>query len=357
MVRWHARVAGFAAEPMAVEIATTRIGENIAIDDPDGLVASALEATRHPVPERDVLARLAGRASARMLDLPGRQVIDALVSARLLICDSDEPPTAHERLLESLAPAGVTGRSAARRMEAATVVVLGTGGIGSWVVDGLVRAGVGTLVIIDPDRVERSNLQRGCFVAADVGRSKVEVVADRARSISASVRVVSIDVRVDRPEDLAELARGADFVVASADEPSPQFVTRLVAEALVPERVPHVFAGYLGAAVRVGLLWVPSVRGLACVECARRSAVPERPLRTVTAFGLPQAQLTASLAVQATIPELVGGSSPLRGRVFVLDPVTGETWRAKVRRDPDCEVCGQVAAQPLRMAKGGDRNR
>ncbi len=208
-------------------------------------------------------------------------------------------------------------------------------------------------------RRDRSRSRRGVERAARLLRRRRHRPAEgRGRSGSSTRRqrdgVATVGAHVDRADDLAELARAADFVVAAADEPSGRAVGRMVAQALVPARVPHVFAAYLGAAVRVGPLWAPTKRRMACAECALASVPPDRIPRTVTAFGLPQAQLTATMAVQASLQELVGGASPLRGRVVVLDPGTGESWRSRVRRDPACEVCGQAVAQHRRTAKGGE---
>lgn len=102
------------------------------------------------------------------------------------------------------------------RLRAASVAIVGCGGLGSNVAAMLVRAGVGALMLIDFDRVEEDNLTRQLFFRDDLGRLKAEALADTLRRIEPSVR---LDVVIERvtAENLVGLVRDADVLVEAVD--------------------------------------------------------------------------------------------------------------------------------------------
>ena len=96
-----------------------------------------------------------------------------------------------------------------RRIGDATVAILGCGGLGSWAAAGLACAGVGSLVLIDDDRVERSNLNRQLlFGEPDIGRPKVDSAAEALRRHRSDLDVRAVSERIDGPEGLRDVLGG-----------------------------------------------------------------------------------------------------------------------------------------------------
>ncbi len=105
------------------------------------------------------------------------------------------------------------------RLHSATVAIIGCGGLGSNVAAMLVRSGVGTLRLIDFDRVEESNLNRQLYFRDDIGRLKTEALGDTLRRIAPEVTLIEVVTRVTS-SNLVGLVTGADVVVEAVDGPA-----------------------------------------------------------------------------------------------------------------------------------------
>jgi sulfur carrier protein ThiS adenylyltransferase len=101
-------------------------------------------------------------------------------------------------------------------LAASTVAIAGCGGLGSNAAVALTRAGVGSLILVDQDRVEVSNLNRQCFFQGDLGRSKVEALADHLRAINPEVRLDPWRLTLT-PADVPRLFSGADLLIEAFD--------------------------------------------------------------------------------------------------------------------------------------------
>ena len=110
------------------------------------------------------------------------------------------------------------GEDAPARLRAAHVAILGLGGVGSYIVEALARAGVGHLTLIDRDVYTESNRNRQLYALPDtVGRKKTEVAAERVHAIDPSIRIDTADAFV-LPETLASLPlAGADYIADAID--------------------------------------------------------------------------------------------------------------------------------------------
>ena len=116
------------------------------------------------------------------------------------------------------------GGAGQQRLKAARVALVGMGGLGHPVAQYLAAAGVGTLALIDDDRVSLSNLQRQIlFTDKDLGQPKVEVAAKVLRAINPHIDVRAIDQRVSQ-ENAADLLAGYDVVVDACDNFATRFV-------------------------------------------------------------------------------------------------------------------------------------
>ncbi|MBN1629476.1 MAG: ThiF family adenylyltransferase [Thermoleophilia bacterium] len=154
-----------------------------------------------------------------------------------------------------------------------SVAVIGAGSVGSGAAEGLVRAGVERIWLVDPDRVEAVNLSRTVYDSHDVGRLKVRALRRRLRRINPAVRVRAIAKRFEDlgEEGLRNLLQQVDLVFSSADDPLSQYAINHWAYAL---GVPAVYVG-IYAKGHAGEV-VAAIPGLTrCLRCA----VPRRTQR------------------------------------------------------------------------------
>ncbi len=138
----------------------------------------------------------------------------------------------------------------------ATVGVAGCGGLGSNAALSLVRAGVGRLILVDHDRVELSNLNRQQFIQADVGRVKVEALADHLRAIRPEVDLELHLTRLE-PERVAKIYGSADLLIEAFDRAEDKQWLIEAWCAAFPER-PIICASGIGGAGNTGALRVRS---------------------------------------------------------------------------------------------------
>ncbi len=110
------------------------------------------------------------------------------------------------------------GADALNRLRAAHVTVVGCGAVGSFAAEALVRAGVGYLTLIDPDTVERSNINRQlCALESTIGQSKTDVLAARIRDICPDTQTASHHLFVDQNTCAEAFSDTPDFVIDAMD--------------------------------------------------------------------------------------------------------------------------------------------
>ncbi|HHT36462.1 MAG: ThiF family adenylyltransferase [Candidatus Wallacebacter cryptica] len=110
------------------------------------------------------------------------------------------------------------GKEGIARLNAATVAVFGLGGVGAAAVEGLARSGVGTLIIVDHDRVSLSNLNRQLIaLTSTVGRLKTEAAEERIKDINPECRVFSYPIFYEKDTDQLVFSRKIDYVVDAID--------------------------------------------------------------------------------------------------------------------------------------------
>ncbi len=222
-------------------------------------------------------AELAAAAPAAAPDLDGMlAALDAAgVLEPLAAAPEDERLSRQLLYLGDRAPRGSHAAELQARLERAHVVILGCGGLGSWVAAGLACSGIGRLTLVDDDVVELSNLNRQLlFTEADIGRPKVDAAAASLRAFDAgstsSPRAPRSRARPTSPAP----SRARDLVAACADRP-PYEIARWINRACARAGIPHISAGQLPPTVRVGPLVVPGATAcLACLELALREENP-----------------------------------------------------------------------------------
>jgi adenylyltransferase/sulfurtransferase len=216
------------------------------------------------------------------------------------------------------------------RFARSRVLIVGVGGLGAPAAMALADAGVGTLVLVDPDTVELSNLHRQpLYETTDVGRAKVDVAASRLRG----VRVVTHRAHF-APEHLA----GADVVLDGTDSIAAKF---LVNDACVDAGIPLVHAGVLG--FRAQLLTVLPGRS-ACYRCVFEEAPPPGDVPSCQEAGVlgPVPSLAGALQAAEALRVLAGIAAHYADRLLTFDLHAGR-WRVvPVAARPACPACARL---------------
>ncbi len=132
------------------------------------------------------------------------------------------------------------------RLAQTRVVVLGVGAVGSWVSTQLCQSAIGSLLLVDDDIVEESNLNRSLYTQHDLGKHKVDALAQRLCCVRPDLSVETIRTKIKDATDLACLLRASapvSVVVNCADFPSVDATSALVDAACKDTRTPYVIAG------------------------------------------------------------------------------------------------------------------
>ncbi|MES2339653.1 MAG: molybdopterin-synthase adenylyltransferase MoeB [Pseudomonadota bacterium] len=229
------------------------------------------------------------------------------------------------------------GGSGQLRLGAARVALVGAGGIGSPAIQYLAAAGVGTLTLIDDDRVDLSNLQRQTlFDTRDIGHAKVTAAAMAVARLNPGV---SVDIRESRldAENAATLLAGADVVIDGSDS----FATRLaVADAAQALRIPLVSAavGQFEGQLGVYRGWEADRPCYRCLvggdpDRAEASCAEAGVLGAMTGV---MGSLAALEAIRAVVPF---GDDPA-GKLLLIDALAFRFRTMTLPKDPGCRCAG-----------------
>lgn len=234
----------------------------------------------------------------------------------------------------ALRDVGIEGQE---RLRDSRILLVGAGGLGSPAALYLAAAGVGTLGVVDADRVDATNLQRQiAHGTADLGRLKVESAAERIRDLNPHVQVVEHPVRIDRTNAL-DLVKGYDLVIDGSDN----FPTRyLVNDACVFTGVPFVYGAILRWDGQVSLFATPDGP---CYRCLFREPPPPGLVPSCSdagVFGVLPGVVGSMQALEALKWVLRTGDS-LAGRLLLFDALESRWREIEVPRAPDCPVCGE----------------
>jgi molybdopterin/thiamine biosynthesis adenylyltransferase len=231
------------------------------------------------------------------------------------------------------------GEDGQRRLLAARVLIIGVGGLGSPAAMYLAAAGVGHLVLSDFDRVELSNLQRQIVHrSSDVGRLKTESAKENLLGLNPEVQVTAIDWELDGADLADEVAR-ANVVLDCSDN----FPTRFaVNAACVRAGTPLVTAAAIRMEGQVTTV-LPGVPDAPCYRCLYRDDRQEMA-ESCAAEGVLAPVVGILGCIQATeaVKVLLGLGDTLSGFLLVLDAATMEWRKLRLRKDPQCPVCGHA---------------
>jgi molybdopterin-synthase adenylyltransferase len=233
------------------------------------------------------------------------------------------------------------GVEAQEKLRAASVLVIGAGGLGSPAALYLAAAGIGTLTLADGDAVDLTNLQRQILhTTRSVGTPKVESGQAALAQINPEVRVVPVPRRL-AGEELERLVSSSDVVLDCSDN----FETRhAVNRACVRHRTPLVS----GAAVRFdGQVTVFDLRDRQspCYNCLFPADTELEEMRcAVMGVFAPLTGIVGTIQAAEALKLIAGVGTTLAGRLLIIDALTMEWRSVKLARDPDCPVCATSAA-------------
>jgi molybdopterin/thiamine biosynthesis adenylyltransferase/rhodanese-related sulfurtransferase len=228
------------------------------------------------------------------------------------------------------------GMEGQQKLKAARVLCIGAGGLGSPLALYLTAAGVGTLGIVDFDVVDYTNLQRQIIhTTADVGRKKLDSAADKLKAINPFLNLRTFDTKLTSANAL-ELFREFDIVADGTDN----FPTRyLVNDACVLAGKPNVY----GSIFRFeGQASVFATQEGPCYRCLYPEPPPPGLVPSCAEGGvlgiLPG--LVGVIQATETIKLILGQGDSLVGRLLLVDALGMKFRELKLRKNPDCPVCG-----------------
>src|SRR5438105_4024383 len=229
------------------------------------------------------------------------------------------------------------GMEGQQKLKAARVLCIGTGGLGSPLALYLSAAGVGTLGLVDFDVVDFTNLQRQVIhFTSDVGRPKLESAKEKIAAINPYVNVKTFETKLTSQNAL-EIFSGFDIIVDGTDN----FPTRfLVNDACVFTGKPNVY----GSIFRFeGQASVFAAKDGPCYRCLYPEPPPPGLVPSCAEGGVLGILPGLVGLIQATeaIKLILGTGEPLIGRLLLVDALGMRFRELKLRKNPDCVVCGK----------------
>jgi molybdopterin/thiamine biosynthesis adenylyltransferase/rhodanese-related sulfurtransferase len=228
-----------------------------------------------------------------------------------------------------------------KRLKNAKVLAIGAGGLGSPALLYLAAAGVGTLGIVDFDTVDESNLQRQVIHGqSDIGRSKAQSARESIREINPLIDVVLHEERLDS-SNVFEIFEQYDLIVDGTDN----FATRyLVNDAAFLLGKPYVWGSIYRFDGQASVFWPTAPGGNApCYRCLYPEPPPPGMVPSCAEGGVLGILCASIGAIQSTeaVKLLMGIGEPLVGALMVYDALDMEYRKIKVRKDPECPLCGK----------------
>jgi adenylyltransferase/sulfurtransferase len=229
---------------------------------------------------------------------------------------------------------GIEGQ---KRLKAAKVLLVGTGGLGAPLSLYLAAAGVGTLGIVDFDFVEESNLQRQVIHSTrDVGRPKVASARDRIKGINPKCNVITHNTMLTSANAL-DIIREYDIVADGTDNYQTRY---LVNDACVLLGKPNVYGSIFQFEGQASVFYAKEG---SCYRCLYPEPPPPGLVPSCAEGGVVGVLPGIIGCVQAneTIKLITGGGESLAGRLLLFDAWQMKFRELKLDKEPDCPICGR----------------
>ena len=212
---------------------------------------------------------------------------------------------------------GTVGWEGQIRLLESTAAVVGAGGLGGWIIEGLARMGVGHLIVIDGDVFEENNLNRQAFSREDLlGQSKAEAARRRVHEVNRAVEVTAHHAWLTE-ENAASLLQGAEVVVDALDKLPVRMMLQDVCARLGVPMVHGAIGGYIGQVTTI----FPGDPGLRALY--GNGPVPERGAEVEWGNPAGTPMMVAAWEIQETVKLLTGRGTPLRRRLLFMDAESG----------------------------------
>lgn len=231
------------------------------------------------------------------------------------------------------------GVEAQEKVEQATVLLAGAGGLASSAALYLAAAGVGKLILCDYDVVEETNLNRQILhTVSNLGKLKVNSAKEMIVELNPRIEVTALPVRLT-DETIAEAAAKADIIVDCLDSIESRFILNRYC---VSRKIPMVHAGMYGMSGQITVFYPDTYPCLACLISETADSIGPIPVVGAAVGVLSSMQALEVLKLITDIGE------PLLGRLLLFNGLNSEFDEVQISRDPECPVCGQPLA-------GGER--
>jgi len=233
----------------------------------------------------------------------------------------------------------ILGEEGLQKLREKTFLIVGAGGLGSFVATELLRMGARKLIVVDNDRVEPSNLNRQILYShGDLGKSKARVAAERLRSVFPDAKVEALSVRFDRA--------GGPYIVNRADvviDCTDNFESKKLLNRICYIRGKPLVTGGVGKLEGWVSVFPFHLRDpqMPCLECLfpaegkilRRFEGGPSLVTAVAAVATVQTNEAARLAL--------GKPSPLAGKTLLIDLEGYSCAKIEISKDPNCPVCSR----------------
>ena len=228
-----------------------------------------------------------------------------------------------------------------QRLMNAKVLCVGAGGLGSPALMYLAAAGVGTIGIVEFDTVDESNLQRQIIHGqSDIGKSKAQSAKEKISEINPYVQVITHEVRLDN-SNVKEIFSQYDIIVDGTDN----FATRyLVNDACVLLKKPYVWGSIYRFDGQASVFWADYGP---CYRCLYPEPPPPGMVPSCAEGGVLGVLCATIGSIQATeaIKVITGVGEPMIGSLMIYDALEMSFRKIKVRKDPNCPLCGDNPTQ------------
>ena len=228
-----------------------------------------------------------------------------------------------------------------QRLMNAKVLCVGAGGLGSPALMYLAAAGVGTLGIVEFDTVDESNLQRQIIHGqSDIGKSKAQSAKEKISEINPYVKVITHEVRLDN-SNVKEIFSQYDIIVDGTDN----FATRyLVNDACVLLKKPYVWGSIYRFDGQASVFWAEYGP---CYRCLYPEPPPPGMVPSCAEGGVLGVLCATIGSIQTTeaIKVITGVGEPMIGSLMIYDALEMSFRKIKVRKDPNCPLCGDNPTQ------------
>lgn len=231
------------------------------------------------------------------------------------------------------------GEEGQQKLSGASVLVVGTGGLGSPVAYYLAAAGVGRIGLIDSDRVELSNLQRQILhFTSDLGVMKVFSARLKLEDLNPEIKVVAYPQRLETAEETLEIVSKFDVVVGAVDNYQTRY---LLNDACVALRKPLVEGGVLRWEGMVMTILPGQGPCYRCVFPGPMAGESEatRPASAGVVGAVPG--VMGALQAIEVLKLITGAGQPLVSRLLVYDGLGATFTEAEIARNPACPICGK----------------